>query len=871
MIIPAAGSQVRLDADRAIKIMEDSAEPIFGELALFAASLCAMPLAALMLIDKSQQRYKASVGLMAGDQPLAGFFSHEAVSSKRPFVVEDALRHPEFAHKLKVNGSPGIRFFAGVPLITEDGLAVGVLSVMDHRPHKLAQAKLDALVMLARHAMTAIELQHKRNELERIIASRDELYSQLHWQARHFRESQHIAKLGSWEMDLVSRRLQLTDEVYRIFGVEHVSPSVPFENYLQSVYRDDRDRVVAAVEEAIAGRSQLDLTHRIVRKNKDIRYVHERGRLMLIEDGKALLAGTVQDVTDVYLAQKERELLYTSISKVNDAVMITEATPTVEPGPRIVFVNRAFEEHTGYSQAEVIGRSPRFLQGPDTQHSQLERVHSALQRCEPVCVEVVNYTKEGRPFWIEMSIAPVAIQGKEVTHFVSVQRDITQRKAAESQIERLAFFDPLTGLPNRRLLMDRLEHAIETSRRKRNCGALLYIDLDNFKSLNDTLGHDKGDQVLTQVARRLEDAVRRSNTVARPGGDEFVILLEDLATDPIEAAAEAEIVGENVIAGFAQPYHAGNVEYHCTPSIGVALFGEHSAGADETMRRADLAMYQAKADGRNTIRFFDQRMQSQVNTRVILDRDFRLALREQQFVLHYQPQMDDTGKLTGVEALVRWHHPRRGMLYPSDFIWLAEENGLIVHLGQWVLQTVCHQLVEWQERGEGPVPRVAVNVSARQFHHPEFLARTLEILKDCKVDPQHLKLELTESALVEQMDATVAKMSELRSHGIRFSLDDFGTGYSSLAYLKKLPLDEIKIDRAFVRDILTDPDDAAIARTIVSLCQILGFEVIAEGVESEGHLRMLARQGCRHYQGYWIGPPVTGNQFDTHPAPRSFQ
>jgi diguanylate cyclase (GGDEF)-like protein/PAS domain S-box-containing protein len=865
MTISAADNGIRLDARYTVGLLDTPADPVFNEAVLFAASFCATPIGALTLVDVSQQRCIASVGLNAGDQALADLLCNKTVFKKRCFIVEDTIRHPEFVHMRTPEGGPSIRFFAGVPLMTENGLVIGTLSVMDKKPRKLSQAKLDTLAMLARHATAVIELRHQRKELGRAIASRNELYSQLRWQSRHLRESQRIAKLGSWEMDPTSRLLQLSEEVYRIFGVEHVSPTVPFEKYLQSVHSRDRDRVVQAVEQAITSRASLDIVHRIVCKNKEIRYVHERGQLLVSGDGRIVLAGTVLDITDSYLIQKERELLYTSISKVNDSVMITEASPITEPGPRIVFVNQAFEERTGYHHSEVIGRSPRFLQGPETQRAQLDRIHQALRLRQSACVEIVNYTKEGKPFWIEMSVAPVAIQGHDVTHFVSVQRDITQRKETEGQIERLAFFDPLTMLPNRRLLMDRLGHAIETARRKHNNGALLFIDLDNFKSLNDTLGHDKGDQLLAQVARRLEKSIRKSNTVARWGGDEFVILLEDLADNAIEAATEAEIVGEKVIAGFMPPFKLGSYEHHCTPSIGVTMFNSDGLSADDIMKRADLAMYQAKADGRNAIRFFDQRMQSRVNTRVRLDRDFRKAIKEGQFVLHYQPQTDDRGKLTGVEALVRWQHPQRGMLYPNDFIWLAEENGLIMHLGQWVLQGVCSQLAEWLKHDQALVPRIAINVSARQFHHPEFLPRTLEILESSGIDPQYIKLELTESALIENVDAMVSKMSALKAHGVRFSLDDFGTGYSSLSYLKKLPLDEIKIDRAFVRDILTDPDNAAITETIVSLCKILGFEVLAEGVENEGQQAILASQGCRHYQGYWIGRPMPALDFrDVH-------
>jgi diguanylate cyclase (GGDEF)-like protein/PAS domain S-box-containing protein len=857
MVTSSSGEQQRLDALYALKILDTPAEPIFDELARLAASLCKTPIATVTLIDESRQWFKASIGLDVTETPRTISFCNHVVQEKRPFVIEDARREPEFEHNPLVTGSPFIRFYAGVPLLTEDGLALGALAVMDQRPRKLSQEKRRSLAMLARQVMAHIELRHQRNDLSHLLASREAINRQLQWQAHHLREAQRIANLGSWEMDIASQRLWLSDETYRMFRVEQAGQAVTFADYMKSVHRDDAERVVHAVERAIADHhASLDLVHRIVRNDREIRYVHERGQLVETEAGEVCLAGTVQDITESFLSQKERELLYASICKVNDSVMITEASPIEEPGPRIVFVNRAFEVRTGYHHTEVLGRSPRLLQGPETQRNELDRIHQAIQHHRSISVEIINYTKQGNPFWLEMEIAPVAIQGETVTHFVSIQHDITARKAIEGQIEQLAFYDSLTKLPNRRLLMDRLEHAIETARRKRNSGALLFIDLDNFKSLNDTLGHDKGDMLLVEVARRLEKTVRKSNTVARLGGDEFVILLEDLAADRLEAAAEAEIVGEKLIASFGPLFKIGEYEHDCTPSIGVAIFDEKTGGVDDIMKRADLAMYQAKAAGRNAIRFFDQHMQSQVNTRVKLERELRRAVQSGQFVLHYQPQMNDVGKLSGAEALVRWQHPRRGLLHPGDFIWLAEENGLILQLGQWVLQSACQQLAMWQSHKAMPVPRIAINVSAREFHHPEFLPRTLEVLEAAGIDPRHIKLELTESALVEQIEDTVTKMAELKAHGIRFSLDDFGTGYSSLAYLRKLPLDEIKIDQAFVRDILTDEDDAAITQTIVSLCQILGFEVIAEGVENEGQQAMLARQGCRHYQGYWVGHPV---------------
>jgi diguanylate cyclase (GGDEF)-like protein/PAS domain S-box-containing protein len=599
----------------------------------------------------------------------------------------------------------------------------------------------------------------------------------------------------------------------------------------------------------------MDLVHRIALADGTIRHVHQRAKLIQLAEKGAALAGTVQNVTKQVEKEAERELLEESIARVSDTVMITEARPLDEPGPRIVFVNRAFEKRTGYHSEEVLGRSPRFLQGPDTQRVELDRVRAAITHKVPVQVEVINYTKQGEPFWVQMEVAPVTVRSRETTHFVSIQRDITQRKKDEDHIERLAFFDPLTKLPNRRLLMDRLMHAVGITKRQHHGGALMFIDLDNFKALNDTLGHDKGDLLLEQVAGRLQHYVRKSNTVARFGGDEFVILLEDLHPHFDQAAAQVRMVAAKILADFQQPFDIAGHEHRCTPSIGIALFDGEPESAEDILKRADVAMYEAKSGGRNGMRFFDHRMQAMLDKRIALDQDFRRALYTGEFVLHYQPQVDDRGHLVGAEALVRWNHPQRGLLYPTEFIWLAEDNGLIIELGHWVLRCVCSQLVQWQHENRSML-RLAANVSARELYDPEFLPRVISLMEETGVDPSWLKLEITERVLVERVDETVAKMLELRRRGIQFSLDDFGTGYSSLAYLKKLPLDEIKIDRAFVRNILTDPDDAAISQMIISLCNILHLDVMAEGVENEMQRDLLAKQGCRYYQGYLLGPPV---------------
>lgn len=429
-------------------------------------------------------------------------------------------------------------------------------------------------------------------------------------------------------------------------------------------------------------------------------------------------------------------------------------------------------------------------------------------------------------------------------------------KQAEGQIATLAFHDPLTGLPNRRLMLDRLSHALASSRRTSRYGALLFIDLDNFKTINDTLGHDKGDQLLKLVAERLVASVRGEDTVARLGGDEFVVIQEGLSETAEQAANQAEARAEYIMQVLNQAYRLDGNEHHSSPSIGITLLGGGETTVEELLKQADLAMYQSKMAGRNTMRFFDQKMQLLVNDRVALLADLREAIRQQQFLVYYQPQVDTAGNITGAEALLRWQHPQRGVVSPDEFIHVAEDSGLIIAIGAWVLETACRQLVQWAADPRTAPFTVSVNVSARQLHQDEFVEQVLATLGTSGADPKLLKLELTESLLVSNIEATSAKMKALKAHGVGFALDDFGTGYSSLAYLKQLPLDLLKIDRSFVRDILLDANDLAIATMIIALSESMGLPVIAEGVESQAQLDCLIGIGCKAYQGYLLSPPL---------------
>jgi len=437
------------------------------------------------------------------------------------------------------------------------------------------------------------------------------------------------------------------------------------------------------------------------------------------------------------------------------------------------------------------------------------------------------------------------------------------RKAAEDEIRQLGFYDPLTGLPNRRLLSDRLQHALAAGRRNKRHGSLLFIDLDNFKAINDTLGHAKGDLLLQQVAARLSDSVRAGDTVARQGGDEFVVMLMDLSEVAQQAAMQTEAIGEKILEALTRPYQLGAHVYHNSASIGATLFDGQLESTDEHLKRADLAMYDAKAAGRNTLRFFEADMQAVVVLRAELETDLRHGLQKDQFLLYYQAQIDAVGNLTGAEVLLRWQHPVRGFTSPAEFIPAAEQSGLILPLGYWVLETACHQLAAWSGCAATAHLTLAVNVSARQFRQSDFTSKVVELLNRTGADPRRLKLELTESMLLDNVEQIIDKMSALKALGVGFALDDFGTGYSSLSYLKRLPLDQLKIDQSFVRDVLSDPNDTAIVRTIVALAQSLGLEVIAEGVETAPQRDFLAKHGCHAYQGYLFSKPVPLEQFES--------
>jgi diguanylate cyclase (GGDEF)-like protein/PAS domain S-box-containing protein len=623
---------------------------------------------------------------------------------------------------------------------------------------------------------------------------------------------------------------------------------------------------IRAIECVASGAATVaSIEKRYLRKDGSVTWVKMNLSTQRDGEGRALhLVAFIEDI-NARKAAEERLASATEALRVSEASYrsIFQTSQDFITVNRLsdgmyINVNQAFYDIMGFNPEEIIGHTSVEC-GVWANTRDRQNLVDILRR-DSKCrnLETRFKRKNGEVFSALLSASTIEIDG--VPCIVCIMRDISDAQEAATKIRNLAFFDPLTHLPNRRLLVERLRRSQAAGARNGHKRALLFVDLDNFKTLNDTLGHQTGDLLLQDVARRMTSCVRESDTVARLGGDEFVVLLEDLSATGEEAATQARVVADDILMRIRQPYLLDGHECRSAASIGITIFGEPGESVDALLQKADIAMYQAKAAGRNTMHFFAPVLQAAVNARAEMETDLRRAIAANQFVLYYQPQMDH-GRVVGAEALIRWNHPVRGQLQPNDFIPLAEETGLILPLGDWVLQTACAQIAAWGGRKETAHIMVAVNVSSRQFRQPEFVQQVLDALDRTGAKPENLELELTESMLVENIEDVIAKMNELRSHGLRFALDDFGTGYSSLSYLKRLPLDQLKIDRSFVRDILTDPSSAAIARAIISMGQAMGLPVIAEGVETEEQRGFLAGLGCYSLQGFLFSLPLPIDEF----------
>jgi diguanylate cyclase (GGDEF)-like protein/PAS domain S-box-containing protein len=577
------------------------------------------------------------------------------------------------------------------------------------------------------------------------------------------------------------------------------------------------------------------------------------GWLFVIGSGWLLYLLIHRTLAAIASAEEDMKLRDRAIESSVNAICITD---NLAPDNPIVYVNPAFERITGYASQEVVGRNPRLLQGTDLAQPELMTVRAALRDERPCRVVLRNYRKDGSMYWNELHIAPVRNDAGAVTHYIGVHSDITDAKTHQDELARQANHDSLTGLPNRNLLRDRIDHTCARTQRYGNFAAVAFLDLDNFKVVNDSLGHSLGDHLLRAVAARLESSLRAMDTVARLGGDEFVLVLSDQKN---EQSVSAEL--QRIVTSFSQPFSVDGRDVFITASVGVALYPQDAKDPESLMKYAELAMYRAKESGRNAYQLFTAEMQTWVTERLALESRLRRALEHGEFSLHYQPQVDlRSNRIFGCEALIRWKQADLGMVSPEKFIPLAEETGLIVPIGEWVLRTACRQCKIWQDAGLPPVA-VAVNISARQFREKDLLQLVASILAESGLAPSQLELEVTESVIMHDEQQVIASLQAFRDIGVRLSVDDFGTGYSSLSYLKRFPVHRLKIDQSFVRELTSHADDAAIAQAVITLGHSLNLRVIAEGVETPEQLAFLRRNQCDEMQGYLFGKPVPADEF----------
>ncbi|MBR7777696.1 EAL domain-containing protein [Undibacterium rugosum] len=643
--------------------------------------------------------------------------------------------------------------------------------------------------------------------------------------------------------------------IWSLLELQHDEVRADAMPIFQRVHPDDREHGLQVFKDAIQQMSPWQNEFRYVRRDGSVRWLYIDGLPEKeMETDSILWHCFITDITERKQAESELRIAACTFES-QEGIFVTDATW------RILKINQAFTRISGFEPADLQGQLPPRHISASQSLAFFKKIQATLDEMHYWHGEIWNIRKDGSVYPMLITLTAILDERGTLTNYIGSFTDVSRNKGYEAEIRNLAFYDSLTQLPNRRLLMDRLSHLISISQRNQSHSAILFIDLDNFKTLNDTRGHDAGDLLLVETSRRLSSCVRDSDTVARLGGDEFVVVLEELSEQRDEAMHQADKIAEKIRQTLSEPYQIADFEHHGSSSIGVCMFSGSDTTVKDLFKRADTAMYEAKTAGRNAVRFFDPAMQAILIVRMMMESNLRIALSQQQFELHYQCQVNADRKLIGAEALLRWRHPDRGYISPAEFIPLAEETGLIVAIGNWVLETACAQLKQWEQNAATAHLSLAVNVSAKQFQQSDFVELVTAMVKRHAFNPAHLKIELTESTILDNVDATTEKMSQLGKSGIGFSMDDFGTGYSSLAYLQRLPLNQLKIDQSFVRDLSEDENDATIVRTIISLGINLGLHVIAEGVETEAQHNFLLAHHCHAFQGYLYSKPLPLHDF----------
>jgi diguanylate cyclase (GGDEF)-like protein/PAS domain S-box-containing protein len=669
---------------------------------------------------------------------------------------------------------------------------------------------------------------------------------------RRLAEAQRIARIGSWEWDIPAGVEYWSEEMHRLLGREPQEGPVPIAEVVSIFHPEDRDWVEDRIRAALERSQPYDIVHRVIAADGQVRLFHSQAEVVRDQDGRALrMTGTAQDITQQRETQDQLALAAKVFENSIEGVIIADGEG------RIQSVNRAFTIITGFTPEDVLGKRPAVLDPARAAKASHRRIRQSLMSNGEWRGEINNRGKDGQLYPQWLTITAVRDERGRVANYVMLLHDISDIKRSEEELKFLAHHDPLSGLPNRQLLRDRLEVALARAGRHQRPLAVLYVDLDNFKTVNDSLGHAVGDLLLQSVASRLVDAHQGRDTVARLGGDDFVVVLEEIVD-----AGQAEQAAAAILESLSRPYQIEGDDLYLTTSVGLALYPVHGAQPDVLVKNAELAMYRAKGAGKNSFLVYDRSMDDQVHKRLSLENALRKALEREEFVVHYQPRLDvAAGRILGMEALVRWQRPEAGLVPPGDFIPIAEETGLIAPIGQWVLRRACAQAQAWVAAGH-PELLVAVNLSARQLLQANLLAMVESVLADTGLPPGNLELEITESAIMTNVKRAVDTLHGLARLGLRLVLDDFGTGYSSLYYLKHFPIQALKIDQHFVADIFRDPDDAAIVEAIISLAWSLKLEVVAEGVETPEQMRYLLDHRCHQMQGFLFSRPVPADQFE---------
>ena len=848
----------RLQALRRYEILDTPPDRAFDRIVGLAARLLKVPIAIISLVDSDRIWFKAAHGVEARQTAREPGLCASAILFDAPWIVSDAKTDPRVLANPLVACESGLRFYTGIPLKTSDGYRLGTLSVLDYQPRCISSEEIANLQDLAAMVMDEMELR---------LASRCVLRSaaQIRAQGSSIAEVQRVldsesqrrfaldaAQIGDWDMDIATRRVCGSARFVECFGYHTEPIDLSFDSLMAQVHPDERAQLADQFYQSMNGDGLLDHEYRVIWPDHSMHWLWCRGRFYCDLAGRELHAsGVVSDITERKQNEEKMAHLVLIMEKITTPVMLTDAAG------KIKWVNAPFELLTGHHMAEILGKKPgNFLQGPDTDRNTIAAMHEAIAACRSFEVEILNYHKSGRQFWQQLKVDPVFDDRGNLTSFVAVQSDITERKNFESRLWRNANFDALTGLPNRRLFWDRLDHEVRQAHRNGAMAALFFIDLDRFKEINDLFGHEVGDKLLKDVAARIDSCVRESDTLARIGGDEFTLILSGL-----ENTHYAERIARKIINALSRPFPCGKAPLFISASIGIALYPDDGKDAPELFRNADQAMYTAKSGGRNQFCYFTRSMQEVALMRLRTGRDLRDAMHLEQLKVFFQPVVElPSGRIVKAEALLRWQHPTRGLIDPAEFIPLAEDLGLIYEIGEWVFQQTSHW-ADLYSRDCGWAFQISVNASPLQFSHQARAMNWPAQMQAKGLPCSLISIEITEGVLLKDSPTVTNALRDCRKAGMEIALDDFGTGYSSMSYLVKFGLDYLKIDQSFVKDFC-NADSRTIAETIIVMGHKLGLKIIGEGIETEAQREMLAQAGCDYGQGFLFSRALPPLEFE---------